>query len=65
MTTCTLTEETPSSGVNAHEHKWQKAGEHDKQNDIYVCACEGCNKSKLVTKPKLDESKHEKPLLLG
>ena len=61
----TLTEELPSSGVKSHEHRWQKAGEHDTEHDVYICALEGCDKSKLVRKPRVEESKKEKTLLLG
>ena len=66
MTKKMLTEELPSSGSEkVHEHKWQKAASHDAEHDIYVCQHEGCSESKLVKKPKVQESKGEKPLLLG
>ena len=66
MSKMTLTEEMPSSGNKAaHEHKWVKSGSHDKEHDVYICQHEGCSASKLVTKPRVEESKGEKPLLLG
>lgn len=61
-----ITEERPSSGSQTtHEHKWQKAGIHDAQHDVYVCQAAGCSESKLVKKPQVEESKSQKTLLLG
>lgn len=60
----TLTEELPSSGSEkSHEHKWQKTGEHDGDNDVYVCTDPNCSESKLVKKPKVVESTGTKQLL--
>jgi hypothetical protein len=64
----TITEELPSSGAKiVHEHKWQRVPGESKHpdKDLYICVHEGCSAAKLVDKPKVHESKSEKPLLLG
>ena len=61
-----ITEETPSSGVVAHTHKWQKVeGGGDTEHDMLVCEHADCSESKLVKKPKIVETKAGKSLLLG
>lgn len=61
-----ITEETPSSGVVEHIHKWQLVeGGGDKDHDMLVCGHTNCSESKLVKKPKVEEAKAGKSLLLG
>lgn len=62
-----LTEIRPSSGVDAHEHDFQvlEGGTNDSTKIALVCRRDGCQVTKLVNKPKINESKGEKPLLLG
>ena len=60
-----LTEELPSSGSQPCNHEWQRAGDADATHYLMVCRKESCGKSKLVDKPKMQESKAEKTLLCG
>jgi hypothetical protein len=62
-----LTEVRPSSGADSHEHKFQvlEGGTQDPTKIALVCTVDGCTATKLVNKPKVQESKGEKPLLLG
>jgi len=62
-----LTEELPSSGDVGHTHEWQvlEGGTTDSTKIALVCRKDGCTATKLVNKPKVQESKGEKPLLLG
>jgi len=63
----TLTEQLPSSGAVAHEHTWQvlEGGSSDPAKIALVCTKQGCPATKLVNKPKVEESVGQKPLLLG
>jgi len=62
-----LTEELPSSGTSNHEHNWQKleGGSDNPDEMVLVCRHEGCGATKTVRKPKLQEDKGGKQLLLG
>lgn len=62
-----LTEVRPSSGDEGHTHEWQvlEGGTTDSTKIALVCKREGCTATKLVNKPKVQESQGEKPLLLG
>lgn len=59
-----LTEQLPSSGSATHEHKWQKVSE-DANSMTLVCGCGDCGATKQVPKPKLQENKQGKQLILG
>jgi len=63
----TLTEELPSSGAQQHIHEFQvlEGGSNDPSKIALVCKKEGCTATKLVDKPKVHESKGQKPLLCG
>ena len=64
----TLTEQLPSSGkADGCTHDWQKVdgGSSDSNHIMMVCRREDCDASKLVQKPKVQESKSGKKLLLG
>jgi hypothetical protein len=67
MTTTTnpvMTEDLPSSGNQPCQHTWQVV-ESTETEMVLVCSKANCNASKRVPKPKVTESKSERPVLLG
>lgn len=62
-----LTEQLPSSGTEWCNHEWQivEGGSPDPEYNMMVCRKEGCSASKLVKKPRVEEAKAGKQLLLG
>lgn len=61
-----LITEVPKQATT-HSHRWQivEGGSGDPKKVMMVCAEEGCTATKLVDRPVVKESVHEKPVLLG
>ena len=62
-----LTEDLPSSGAGSCQHVWQmiEGGSTDPNQMMLACSKANCNATKLVARPQVQESKAEKPVLLG
>lgn len=63
----TLTEEVPSSGERNCNHEWQVVEGGSKDPNMLLCVCKktNCTASKLIPKPKIQEAKQGKQILLG
>jgi len=63
----TLTEELPSSGGRECDHQWQvvEDGSKDSGKTLLVCKKANCGASKLIDKPKVQEARQGKKILLG
>ena len=59
-----LREDMPSSGNVTHVHDWQKLEESNGKITL-VCRVGSCGATKVVDKPKVQESQGQKPLLFG
>lgn len=56
-----LTEQLPSSGAAPCDHRWQVVeGQGGEGKLMMVCAKPGCSASKLVDKPRSQESNEPK-----